>query len=73
MNKTLLNICLLLILSVPAWAQNRQITGQVIDTDTNDPIIGASVMIKGQHKVAKQIYTAGLYRWPKTTCRLPEL
>jgi TonB-dependent starch-binding outer membrane protein SusC len=47
MTKTLLHICLLLILSVPAWAQNRQITGQVFDNDTNDPIIGASVIIKG--------------------------
>lgn len=47
MTKTLLQICFMLLLSVTALAQTRQVTGQVSDKDTNDPIIGASVIIKG--------------------------
>lgn len=47
MTKTLLQICFLLFLSATVLAQNRQITGQVTDQGSNDPVIGASVIIKG--------------------------
>ncbi|MCJ8210829.1 TonB-dependent receptor [Mucilaginibacter sp. RS28] len=47
MIKSLLKVCILMLLSKVAWAQTRQITGQIIDQETNDPIVGASVLIKG--------------------------
>ncbi|SFS84978.1 TonB-linked outer membrane protein, SusC/RagA family [Mucilaginibacter polytrichastri] len=37
----------MLLLSATALAQNRQITGQVLDKEGNDPIVGATVLIKG--------------------------
>ena len=47
MTKTLLSVCFLLFLCGAALAQNRQVTGTIIDQETNEPIIGASVLIKG--------------------------
>lgn len=46
MSKKLLSLLLAWTVSIAAvWAQNRQITGQV--TDGKEPIIGASVSVKG--------------------------
>jgi len=47
MIKNLLSVCLMLFLSVAALAQNRQVTGTVTDKDTKEPVVAASVTIKG--------------------------
>lgn len=43
-------LCLLFLLvfgALPSFAQNRTITGTLFDKQTNEPLIGASVVIKG--------------------------
>lgn len=47
MTKTLLQFCLLLFLSASALAQNRQVTGTITEKDSKDPVIAASVVVKG--------------------------
>jgi TonB-linked SusC/RagA family outer membrane protein len=47
MNKFLLQVCLLLFLCGTALAQTRQITGQVTEKGSKDPIPAATVQIKG--------------------------
>jgi len=47
MIKNLLSVCLLLLLGATALAQTRQVTGTVTDKDTKDPVIAASVVVKG--------------------------
>jgi TonB-linked SusC/RagA family outer membrane protein len=47
MNKFLLQLCLLLFLCGTALAQTRQITGQVTEKGSKDPIPAATVQIKG--------------------------
>ncbi|UEG54818.1 TonB-dependent receptor [Mucilaginibacter daejeonensis] len=61
MMRSLLTACFLTLLSTVAWAQNRQITGQVNHQDTNDPIVGASVLIKGTTRGA-QTDVAGRFK-----------
>jgi TonB-linked SusC/RagA family outer membrane protein len=47
MNKFLLQICMLLLLCSTALAQNRTLTGEVVDRDTKEPLTGVSIMVKG--------------------------
>ncbi|QJD94601.1 TonB-dependent receptor [Mucilaginibacter robiniae] len=47
MNKFLLNLCLLLLCCTAAWAQTRQITGKVTEKDSKEPVVGATVSIRG--------------------------
>lgn len=47
MNKFLLQLCILLLLGGTAFAQTRQVTGQINDGATKEAIIGASVGLKG--------------------------
>ena len=47
MTKFLLHVCLLLLFTITAFSQTRQVSGQVIDQDSNEPIIGASILLKG--------------------------
>lgn len=44
-NLKFLSTCIMLLISVVAFAQNR-ITGHVID-NTGEPVIGANVTVKG--------------------------
>lgn len=50
MKRTLTKSCLLmacmLILSLTAWGQ-KTVKGQIIDSQTNEPLIGATIVIKG--------------------------
>jgi TonB-linked SusC/RagA family outer membrane protein len=47
MIKNLLSVCLILFLTATALAQTRQVTGTVTESGTKDPVIAASVVIKG--------------------------
>ena len=47
MIKNLLSVCILLLFGATVLAQSRQVTGTVTEKDTKDPVIGASVVIKG--------------------------
>jgi len=47
MIKSLLSFCLMLLLSATVLAQTRQITGKVTEKGGTDPVIAASVTIKG--------------------------
>lgn len=47
MTKTLLSVCFMLFLCAAALAQNRQITGRVTEKGSTEPVIAASVVIKG--------------------------
>jgi TonB-linked SusC/RagA family outer membrane protein len=47
MNKFLLQLSIILCLCGSVFAQTRQITGQVTESGTKDPVIGASIGIKG--------------------------
>jgi TonB-linked SusC/RagA family outer membrane protein len=47
MNKVLLSFFLLLFLSVTVMAQNRQITGHVVEKGNKIPVVAASVTVKG--------------------------
>lgn len=47
MNKFLLQLCMLLFLCGTAFAQTRQVTGQVTEKDTNLPVPAATVLVKG--------------------------
>jgi len=47
MIKSLLSFCLLLFLSATVMAQNRQITGHVVEKGNNSPVVAASVSVKG--------------------------
>lgn len=47
MNKFLLQFCLLLFFCGTAFAQTRQVTGQVTEKGTNDPIPSVTVLVKG--------------------------
>ena len=37
----------LLLVASAAWAQSRNITGIVFDTDGKSPLVGATVILKG--------------------------
>jgi TonB-linked SusC/RagA family outer membrane protein len=45
MKKTLLFVCILLLMAVSSWAQ-REITGQVVDVENKTPIAGVSVTVR---------------------------
>src|ERR1700761_1150584 len=47
MIKSLLSFCLMLLLSATVLAQTRQITGKVTEKGGTDPVIAASVTVKG--------------------------
>ena len=47
MNKSLLSFCLMLLLSAAVLAQNRQVTGKVTEKGGTEPVVAASVLIKG--------------------------
>jgi len=47
MNKFLLQLCMLLFLCGTAFAQTRQITGQITEKDSNIPIPSVTVLVKG--------------------------
>ncbi|MGZ3754032.1 MAG: SusC/RagA family TonB-linked outer membrane protein [Mucilaginibacter sp.] len=47
MIKNLLSVCLILFLTATALAQTRQVTGTVTESGTKDPVIAASVIVKG--------------------------
>lgn len=47
MIKNLLSVCLILFLTATALAQTRQVTGTVTESGTKDPVIAASVVVKG--------------------------
>ena len=44
--KKLLTLCFFLALGVGLFAQNS-ITGKVMDSENDEPLIGASVLVKG--------------------------
>lgn len=46
MKKAILILCAVL-LSVTAWAQNLTVKGRVLSAMDNEPLIGATVMVKG--------------------------
>lgn len=46
MNRVLLKIFMLLLLSTTAWAQTRMLTGNVSDK-SGEPLVGVSVLVKG--------------------------
>jgi TonB-dependent starch-binding outer membrane protein SusC len=45
--KKLLLCCLMMIMGVEIYAQNRQITGQVKDSNTNETLPGVNILVKG--------------------------
>src|SRR5687768_4807685 len=45
--KLLLNLFLILCLSSPTWAQNKQVTGTVTDAISKAPISGVSITVPG--------------------------
>ena len=47
MNRLILKLILLLFVSAQAMAQERNVTGVVRDRDTNEPIAGVNVLVKG--------------------------
>lgn len=53
MRKNLLvSILLVCLLWVPAWAQDRTITGRILAAEDGSPIPGASILLKGTNKGA---------------------
>jgi TonB-linked SusC/RagA family outer membrane protein len=61
MNKLLLPFFMLLLISGTAWAQSRQVTGQVTDNLTKEPVPGVSITLKGTGTVVSTD-SRGLYR-----------
>lgn len=51
MRVTMQNLSLLLLVffafSLPAWAQQADVSGMVVEKSTNEPLIGATVIVKG--------------------------
>src|SRR5471032_3351097 len=47
MIKSLLSFCLMLMLSATVMAQTRQVTGKVTEKGGTEPVIAASVTVKG--------------------------
>src|SRR6187402_868748 len=47
MKKTVLKLVLLLFVNVQVMAQTRSVTGIVRDKDTNEPIAGVNIQVKG--------------------------
>jgi len=47
MIKSLLSFCLMLLLSAAVLAQTRQVTGKVTEKGSTEPVVAASVLIKG--------------------------
>ncbi len=52
MRKVLLITSLLCWITGIAWAQNRQVTGRVLNNETGEMLVGASVTVKGASKGA---------------------
>ncbi len=47
MNRTLLTGLLLLLLGISVYGQNQSVAGKVTDRQTGEPIVGASIIVKG--------------------------
>ena len=60
LNKTVLFLSLLLVGSI-AFAQNRQLTGKVVDQN-GEPVIGASVVVVGNNTLGAVTGADGTYR-----------
>src|SRR5689334_14524798 len=48
MKKIILCITILLVWSAAAYAQTSKITGTITDPETNEPVPGATIVIKGK-------------------------
>jgi TonB-linked SusC/RagA family outer membrane protein len=48
--RSILVVCALLISCIAANAQDKTVTGRVLDSETNEPLVGASIVIKGTTK-----------------------
>ena len=46
-SKRVLSVAILLLAGVAAFAQNVQVTGQVTDASTGEPVPGAAILVKG--------------------------